>query len=113
MFTDKAHLRECQLQLWCTKIELVYIQACAKKEGLTVPRYLHRLALQGYIHKDKSLPQEVLAFRGQLQHLAGLLHPIARKRLDGDDLNALERAELKQTMVEINNLLSQIKKFLS
>src|SRR5579872_5085358 len=113
MFTNKAHLRETKLMLYCTKIELRYIQACAKKEGLTVPRYLHRLAVQGFINKDKSLPPEVLAFRGQLQHLAGVLHPIARKRLGGDDLNALERAELKQTMAEINNLLLQIKKFLS
>ena len=113
MFTDKAHLRECQLQLWCTLIEKRYIEACAKKESLTVPRYLHRLAVQGFTHRDKSLPPEVLAFRGQLQHLAGLLHPIARKRLDGDDLNALERAGLKQTMAEINDLLSQMKKFIS
>ncbi|HLZ86180.1 MAG TPA: hypothetical protein VKQ52_03020 [Puia sp.] len=113
MYSNKSLIKDRTLQFYCTKVQDRYVRAMAKKAGLAVPEYLRRQALAGFVPKEKTLPPEVLSFCGQLRHLAGLLHPIARKRLDGDDLNALERAELKQTKAQIDDILSHIKKSLS
>ena len=112
MYSNKALVKKFDLRLRCTAIENRYIEACARKAGLTVPLYLRQQALQGFVPKEKILPAEVLAFRGTLLHLAGELYPLVRKRLDGDELNALERAELKRTREAIDAILSQIKKLL-
>ena len=75
--------------------------------------YVRDGALQGFTHKDRSLPPEVLAFQGQLAEVCGLLEVIARKRLDGDEVNALERAQLKEVCKSLQGFLEQIKKHLS
>ncbi|HEV2481489.1 MAG TPA: hypothetical protein VGS79_17585 [Puia sp.] len=75
--------------------------------------YVREGALQGFTHKDRSLPPEVLAFQGQLAEVCGLLEVIARKRLDGDELNALERAQLKEVCRSLQEFLEQIKQHLS
>jgi len=74
--------------------------------------YLRRVAVQGSTSKDRSLPSEVLAFQGQLAHLCGQLEVIARKRLNGDELNALERAELKEVMRSMAELYKELKNHL-
>jgi hypothetical protein len=71
------------------------------------------LALQGFVDKDKTLPSEVLAFMGQLQHMIGLMEIISRKRLDEEDLNALDRAELAAVKEALAGIVEQIKKYLS
>ncbi len=71
------------------------------------------LALQGFVNNDKTLPSEVLAFTGQLQHMTGQLEIISRKRLDGEDLNALDRAQLSALKAAIVGIVEQIKKYLS
>src|SRR5258708_39040109 len=110
MYSNKANLKKCPLWLYLTEIEKRYVEACAKKAGLILSHYVRQQALQGFVPKEKILPAEVLAFRGTLLHLAGQLQPLARKRLDGDELNALERAELRRTRESIDEVLSQIKK---
>ena len=75
--------------------------------------YLREGALQGFTHKDKSLPPEVLAFQGQFAEVCGFLEVISRKRLDGDELNALERSQLKEVCRLLMGFLEQIKQHLS
>ena len=76
-------------------------------------KYVLEQALQGFPQKDKSLPTEVLAFQGQLAQVCGLLEVIVRKRLDGDELNALERAQLKEVNQLLQKFLEHIKQYLS
>ena len=76
-------------------------------------KYVLEQALQGFPQKDKRLPTEVLAFQGQLAQVCGLLEVIVRKRLDGDELNALERAQLKEVSQLLQKFLEHIKQYLS
>ncbi len=75
--------------------------------------YIREGAIQGYTHKDKSLPPEVLALQGQLAQVCGLLDVIARKRLDAEDLNALDRAQLNEVRRSLQAFLEHIKQHLS
>ncbi len=109
MYTSKENRKDCMLTFYCTKSERRYIDVSAKKAGCSRFKYLGHILLRGYVDKVRTLPPEVLAFQGQLMHLAGILFPISKKRLDGEDLNALERAEVKQAIRELEELYSQIK----
>ena len=101
------------LQLFCSRAEAVYIKRCAKKSRKSLSAYLRLGAIKGFTSRDKSLPTEVLAFQGQLAHLSGQLEIIVRKRLDGDDLNALERAQLKEVAKSIEEITRNLKHHLS
>ena len=83
------------IKLFCTATEKSYIDLRARAAGLSASAYIRELGLKDYPNKPKTLPPEVMAFNGQLAQLTGSLELIARRRLDGDDLNALERAELQ------------------
>ena len=97
----------------CSQVELVYIKARAKKTGKALSVYVREAALQGYTSRDTPLPPEVLVFQGQLAQVCGLLEVIARKRLDGDELNALERAQLKEVRQSLQQFLENIKQHIS
>src|SRR5258708_31142186 len=107
MYSNKANLKKCPLWLYLTEIEKRYVEACAKKAGLILSHYVRQQALQGFVPKEKILPAEVLAFRGPLLHLAVHLQPLARKRLDGDELDAAEAAELGPTRAASDEVLYQ------
>ena len=109
MYKNRKRVLDAAVQFRCTRVEEKYIQVCAKENGKTVSEYLRRQATQGFLHKDKSLPPEVLAFQGQLAHTCGLLEVIARKRLDGDELNALERAQVNELREQLTTFLEKIK----
>ena len=109
MYSNRRRLVGTSIQFYCTKVEQKYIKICAKQSGRTLSDYLRRGATQGFLHKDKSLPPEVLAFQGQIAHACGLLEVIARKRLDGDELNALERAQLNDLREQLQQFLQDIK----
>jgi hypothetical protein len=94
-------------------VEKAYIKSCAKKVGKSLSNYVCEQVLQGFPHKDKSLPPGVLAFQGQLAQVCGSLEVIVRKRLDGDDLNALERAQLNEVRQLLKEFLEHIKQYLS
>lgn len=95
-----------------TAIERRYLAACAKKAELTISTYVHKLVMERKLKEQPTLPPEVIAFKGQLYHLCGLLLPFSQKRLDGDDFNALERAEIKYMIQSVGELTLQIKKHL-
>jgi hypothetical protein len=112
MHTSSNNKKSRKISCWCTATEKRYIEIRARKAGFSASEYLRELALQHYLKRPKTLPTEVLAFDGQLLQLIATLQPLARKRLDGDELNALERATLKQGMRDIDNLILQIKNHL-
>ena len=113
MYTDRRRAKLVAVNFACSQVEKLYIKSCAKKAAKSLSAYVREGALQGFEHKDKSLPQEVLAFQGQLAQVCGLLEVIARKRLDGEDLNALERAQLNGVRNSLQEFLQQIKPHLS
>jgi hypothetical protein len=113
VYSDRRRKRGIPVKFYCNQVEQAYIKACAKKAGKTVADYMRRGAMQGFEGKDKSLSSKVLAFQGQLAHVCGLLEVIARKRLDGDELNALERAQLNEIRQSLQETFEQIKQHLS
>src|SRR5262249_11811336 len=79
----------------CTLIERKAIEARANSVGLSVSEYLRKMGLTGKIDRsERVFPKEVLQYRGTLNHAAPNINQIAHKRNRGDELNALERAEL-------------------
>ena len=109
MYSKRRLVKGVYAKFSCTKAERVYVAACAKKSGMTLSTYLRKGALQGFTSKDKSLPSEVLAFQGVLAQICGHLDIISRKRLDGDDLNALERAQIRELVRSLQELDKQLK----
>jgi hypothetical protein len=113
MYSNRRRKKGVSVKFYCNKVEHAYVKACAKKAGKTVSDYVRRGAVQGFAGKDKMLPPEVLAFQGQLAHACGLLEVIVRKRLDGEDLNALERVQLNEARQQLQAFLLHIKDHLS
>ena len=112
MHTKKSNKKSHKISLWCTLTEKSYIEIRARKAGLSASEYMREMGLRDYRKKTKTLPPEVFAFTGQLNHLAAQLQPLARKRIDGDELNAIERAGLKQQLGILQQLTLQIKNYL-
>lgn len=109
MYTNTAHRKDVTLKFQCTHFEKRHLAVCAKKAGQSMSHYLHGMMLHGYPDKPKALPPEVLAAVGELMRLAALLHPLSRKRLDGDDFTALERAEAKEVIRQVEALIQHVK----
>jgi hypothetical protein len=112
MYTQPANRKDVSLKFSLTHLERRYLQTCARKAGVSISTYLHGMMLQGYPKKAEPLPPEVRAAIGQLMQAAALLHPFSRKRLDGDDLNALERAEAREVIRQVQSLIQEIKKLI-
>jgi hypothetical protein len=89
-------------------IEKRFLDARAKQARIPTRDYIRTLALEGKIKKEPALPPEFLSVRAQLHHACSLLFPFSTKRLDGDELNALERAEAKQLIQTIRELVTQL-----
>lgn len=112
MHTRENNRKKHKISLWCTATEKKYIEIRARKAGFSTSEYMREMGLKDYLKKPKTLPPEVLAFNAQLSQLAATLFLIARKRLDGEELNAFERAELQQLRLEISKLIDHIKSLL-
>jgi hypothetical protein len=109
MYERKNNRKNRKISCWCTPTEKKYIGIRAGKAGFSSSEYLRELGLKDYLKKPKTLPPEVLAFNAQLIQLAASLYLVARKRLDGDDLNAFDRAELQHLRKELGLLIDNIK----
>jgi len=97
-----------------TLYERRIIESKAKNVNLTVSEYLREIALKAKInYKNKALSKEILSFTGQLNHLAANLNQIAKKRNSNDELNPVQRAELKACTQRIKDLATEIKSCLS
>jgi len=93
----KAVKRDQLLGVKCTLIERRAIEAKARSANLTVSEYLREMGMTGKIDmRQKALPKEVLRLTGDMNHAAANINQIAKKRNQGDDLNALDRAKLQE-----------------
>jgi hypothetical protein len=109
----KAEQRNRLLAIKCTAAEKKIIEDKAAGVNVTVSEYLRELALKSQtVRKLKLLPPEVLQFTGTLNHLAANINQIAFKRNSNDELNAIQRAELKILSWRINELAKDIKTYL-
>ncbi len=105
----QEHLDQ-KLTAMCTRFDVITIKYYAKGLHLTVSEYLRALGLKRQVDRYvKLIPKEVLQLVGTLNHLAANINQIAHKRNRGDELNAIERAELMQLAGEIKELAKTIK----
>ena len=106
----KAVKRSKPLTVKCTVIEQKIIAGKAKRANLTISEYLRELGLNGNIVMFvKAIPKEILALTGALNHIGGLLNQLAKKRNSNEELNALERADLKVLEGKTREILEAIK----
>src|SRR5580692_9661356 len=109
----KAVKKDQLLAVKCSLFERKAIEARAKSVNLSKSEYLREIALTGKIDKrEKALPKEVLEITGNLNHSAANVNQIAKKRNSGEELNALERAELKVLAGELKGAAMRIKTYL-
>ncbi|MNQ70092.1 hypothetical protein D3C85_847160 [compost metagenome] len=110
----KVVKRDQLMAIKCTLYERKIIESKAKKVDLTVSEYLREVGLTAKIdYRNKALPKQILSFTGVLNHMAANLNQIAKKRNSNDELNTLERAELKVQSSQVKDLAVQIKKIMS
>jgi len=110
MYASKNLRKTKDISVRCTETEKRYITIRAGTLKLSASEYLRELAMHDAAKKPRTLPPGVLAFNGQLAQLIGSLEIISRRRLDGDDLNALERAGLLTLTREVKQLIQDIKR---
>jgi len=113
MYTSKSLRKSTYVMLRCTPAEKRYIKIRARDAGLSVSVFLRDMGLKDSPEKRKTLPPEALASIGVLSGLIGTLEIIARKRLDNEDLDGLERAELNFRAKEVKMVIKDIKSYLS
>jgi hypothetical protein len=107
---SKIIKRNKPLTVKCTTTEKSVIIDKAKKANQTCSEYLRTLGLSGNIVMVvKTIPNEILALCGALNHVGGLLNQIAKKRNSNDELNAFERADLTILQQRIKEILEAIK----
>ena len=105
--------KECRVSVRCTVIERKALQGYAKIANLSVSEYLLQIGLTGKVdRREKVLPKEVLQFTGKINHVAGNLNQIAKKRNGIEPLNAFDRAELKVQSNDLKHLSEAIKLYL-
>lgn len=109
----QAICRNQQLAVMCTIIERKVIEHKAKASNMSTSEFLRTLALKGQVdRKITALPKEVLLFTATLNHLAANMNQVAKKRNSGEELNAIERAELNVTAEQIKQLAKDVKNYL-
>ena len=107
---SKSIVRTQHLAVKCTMSERWIIESNARNIGLPVSIFLRELGLKLQLKaRSKVLPKEVLALTGTLNHTAANLNQIAKKRNGLDELDPMERAELKWLSKEIKTLTYTIK----
>ncbi len=106
----KSIVRTQHLAVKCSMSERWIIEANARNVCLPVSVFLRELGLRLQLKaRRKVLPKDVLALTGTLNHTAANLNQIAKKRNGLDELNPMERAELKWLSKEIKTLTCTIK----
>ena len=109
----KAVKKDQLLAVKCSLFERKAIEARAKSVNLSKSEYLREIALTGKIdRREKALPKEILEITGNLNHCAANVNQIAKKRNSGEELNALDRAELKLLAEELKGAAVLIKNYL-
>ena len=112
MYEKRADRKNLKISVWCTPAEKRFMEVRARKAKLSASEFLRELGLKESLRRQKILPAEVLAFLGQLHQAIACLQIISRKRLNEEDLNAIDRAELKATAGQLEKLIKEIKTYL-
>jgi len=102
--------KDYKVSVRCSLIQRKAIQAKAKAANFSVSEYLLKMGLTGKIDRqEKVLPKEILKFTGTLNHLAGNLNQIAKKRNGIEPLTAFDRADLLVQSGTLKQLSESIK----
>ncbi len=105
--------RDEQLAVMCTIIERKAIEYRAKLANISVSEYLRTLGLNGQVDmKKKTLPKEVLEFKGILSHMAANLNQVAKKRNREESFNDMERDAFMMLCKNIQEVIKQIENYL-
>jgi hypothetical protein len=109
---EKVIKKNKLLGVKCSILEQVEIRQKAKQYNLSVSQYLRELGLK---HKViiRTLPSEVIAFQIKLTNLGSNLNQISKKRNMNNQLNAIERAELKNISNELLELVNTIRNYIN
>jgi hypothetical protein len=102
--------RDQQLAVMCTVVERFVIVSKAEKLQISLSQFLREMGLKGQVNLNrKSIPKEILLLSGTLNHVAANLNQIAKKRNQGEELNALERAQLQSLRTELSTIAVTLK----
>jgi hypothetical protein len=105
--------RDEQLAVMCTIIERKVIEYKANLANISVSEFLRTLGVKGQVGmKIKTLPKEVLEFKGVLNHMAANLNQVAKKRNRQESFNDMERDEFMMLCKDIQEVIKQIKNYL-
>jgi hypothetical protein len=109
----KAIKKDKLIPVKCSSYERRVIVAKAKSAQVSTSEYMREIALTGKIdRREKALPPEVLQLTAMLNHIAANLNQIAKKRNGIEELNAMERGNLKIQSAELKQLAVNIKSHL-
>ncbi len=100
--------RQEHLAVMCNLFEKKEIASKAHLSGLTISEYLREEGIHGKVIV-KTFPKEILEFTANLNHLAANINQLAKKRNQGDELTAIDRAELNVLADEIKSMAETIK----
>jgi hypothetical protein len=108
----KAIKRNKGIGVRCSTTERVIIEAKAKSVNMSVSEFLRTLALKGQVDtRKKVLPKEVLQAIGNLGHMSANVNQIAKKRNSFDELNAMERADLKWIADQLKQFIENVRNY--
>ncbi|RZK27176.1 MAG: plasmid mobilization relaxosome protein MobC [Flavobacterium sp.] len=108
----KAIKRDQQLGVLCTSEERNLIEGKAKIANLSVSEFLRELGLASQVvMRIRSIPAEVLALKGTLNHLAANINQIARKHNSNDEITIIEHAELTMLSRRVKELVTTINSY--
>ena len=94
----------------CTVVGRSGICQRQKSLQISVSQFLREMGLKGQVNLNrKSIPKEILLLSGTLNHVAANLNQIAKKRNQGEELNALERAQVQSLRTELSTIAVTLK----
>jgi len=105
----KAVKRDQLMAFKCTLYERKIIEAKAKMCELLVSEYIRETIVNRQVdRRKKTLPPDILMQNGLLRQLAAYLNQIAKRRNSGEQLDALQRAELTLRSRDLKALADKI-----
>ena len=105
----KAVKRDQLMAFKCTLYERKIIESKAKSCELLLSEYIRETVLNRQVdRRKKPLPSDILLQNGLLRQLAAYFNQIAKRRNSGEQLDALQRAELILRSRELKTLADKI-----
>jgi len=95
----------------CSATEQIEIKKKAEQYNISISEFLRDLGLKNKVSL-KTLPQEVIVFQTKINNISANINQIARKRNMNEQLNAIERAELKVLSEELHSMVNEIRQYI-